>query len=388
MEDRKKLKMPSGNIHDIRYLYNIVAGLKSKGGVLELTNKTFEHFSNLINNYNQAKASKYGLSFSPKEVNIKVVKHIISELIYLNLVKKEKGFITLTDNGENIASLIEKKNSIGLKITFTKMMLERFTIFEFFLKRIKEISNGNGVPIPFISSEVFDKCNGDPKKIGEEYIGILRKYCSNIKIQPENLLNSLENANLSLIEQRTEMIKKLQAIIEKYIVSEAFAPNIQNRRSYDFVRSRTSFLELTNYATFNLAGFKAELSYLISDFYPTDKYSKKILEYSGGKIYINSPTFEEISQSFRESITRIYNIYIDDFGYVKIADLRDMVCFDLKISDNQFDTFIKKMYENSPHLISFTYSGAGDKVTEKRLPIIFEKPMREFFTILKLNPGR
>jgi len=387
MEIKKKLNAPSGNIHDIKYLYNVIAGLKRKNGQVESNIKTFEYFKRMINDYNDAKASNYGLSFKPREVDIKVVKHIVAELKYLKLIRKEKGYLILTDEGKNIAELIEKKDSTELKKVFTKLMLENFNIFEFFLKGIKEVSNGSGVPIPVITSDVFDKCGGDSKKIGENYISIINKNCSNIITEPASLYDLLEDARVDLIEKRTDRINKLQSVIEKFVVSEAFDPNIKSRRTYDFVRSRTTFLELTNYITLDFEGFPAEVTYLISDFNPT--FNRTInVEYSKGSMYINYPSFEDIRESLKDSITRIYSAKKDDFGYMKIADIRDTVCRELKISDNLFDVYLQKLYREEPHWLSFTYSGAEDKITEKRLPIIFEKPMREFFTLLKINLRR
>jgi len=388
MEIRKKLNTPSGNIHDIKYLYNVIAGVKLKGGRVENNIKTIEYFKKMINDYNNAKAAKYGLSFKPKEVNNKVIKHIIAELIYLKLIRKENGYLALTDEGEKIASLIEKKESEELKKIFSKLMLENFRVFEYFLKRIKELSNGNGVPIPFITANVFEKCEGNPKKIGENYINIINKNCLNIFVKPEKLYVLLEEANIDSIEKRTDKIKKLQSVIEKFVVSEAFGPRIQSRRVYDFARSRTTFLELTNYAIFDFEGFPAEVTYLISDFEDTFNYTKKTINYSGGTIFINYPTFEEIRELFKETIAKVYNTYKDDFGYMKIADARDKVCRELRISDNLFDEYIKRLYKEEPHWLSFTYGGAEDKITEKRLPIIFEKPMREFFTLFKINLRR
>jgi hypothetical protein len=388
MEIRKKLNTPSGNIHDIKYLYNVIAGVKLKGGRVENNIKTIEYFKKMINDYNNAKAAKYGLSFKPKEVNNKVIKHIIAELIYLKLIRKENGYLALTDEGEKIASLIEKKESEELKKIFSKLMLENFRVFEYFLKRIKELSKGNGVPIPFITANVFEKCEGNPKKIGENYINIINKNCLNIFVKPEKLYVLLKEANIDSIEKRTDKIKKLQSVIEKFVVSEAFGPRIQSRRVYDFARSRTTFLELTNYAIFDFEGFPAEVTYLISDFEDTFNYTKKTINYSGGTIFINYPTFEEIRELFKETIAKVYNTYKDDFGYMKIADARDKVCRELRISDNLFDEYIKRLYKEEPHWLSFTYGGAEDKITEKRLPIIFEKPMREFFTLFKINLRR
>jgi len=386
MEIKKKLKMSSGSIHDIRYHYNVIIGLKRKNGRVENNINTLEYFNRLMNDYNANRAGKYGVS-KPKEASIEVVKQIVTELKYLGLIRKENEYLSLTDEGKNIATLIEKKDSSELKKIFVKLMLENFNIFEYFLKHIKEISNGNGVPIPSISSNMFDKCGGDSKKIAENYINIVNKNSSNFIAEHKKLYNLLENAKVDLIEKRTDKISKLQAIIEKFVISEAFAPNIQSRRVYDFVRSRTTFLELTNYANFNFEGFSAEVTYLISDFKPTFKQSITV-DYLKGNIYINSPPFEEIRELLKESITEIYSSKKDEFGYMRISDVRNMVCRKLKISDSLFDIYLKRLYEEEPHWLSFTYSGAGDKITEKSLPIIFEKPMREFFTLLKINLRR
>ncbi len=388
MEIKKKLNTPSGNIHDIKYLYNVIAGLKRKGGQLEAHRESLEYFRSMINDYNDAKASRYGLSFKPREVNIKVVKHAVAEVKNLKLIRKENGYWVLTNEGEKVASLIERKDSNELKKFFAKLMLENYNIFEHFLSCLKKLADGEGIPIPSITAEVFDKCDGEPRKIAENYVSIINKNCSNLIAKPKRLYDLLENANVGLMEKRTDKINKLQAIIEKYVVSEAFKPNIKSRRAYDFVRSRTTFLELTNYATFDFGGFQAEVTYLISDFEPAFSPSTKRVDFSGGNMYINCPTFEEIRESLKNSITKAYNTHKDEFGYTKIADVRDMGCRELKISDGLFDKYLKRLYKEELHWVSLTYSGWEDKVTEKRLPIIFEKPIREFFTLLKVNSGR
>lgn len=388
MEVQKKLKMPSGNVHDIKYLYSVISGLKRKGGRVEINDKLLDYFKKGLNDYNEAKSAKYGLSFKPKKVNTKIVLHVLAELKNLNLIRKEKGYLMLTDKGEEIASLIESKKGEQLKEVFIKLMLEKFTIFEYFLKRVKEISNGNGIPIPFITSDVFDKCGGDSKKILNSYIEIIKNR-SNLIITSsdlDDLYNTLEMEEVDLIEKRTDRINKLQTIIEKFVVSQAFYPEIQSRRAYDFVRARTTFLGLTNYANFNFDGFPAEVVYLISWFERnTFKYSTKEIKYQGGKIYLHNPTYEEIKEALKETMSKVYNEKKDEFGYMRIADMRDLVCRELKISDNLFDNYVKKLYQEEPHWLSFTYSGASERITEKRLPIIFEKPVREFFTLIKLN---
>jgi len=388
MENTKDLSMPSGNVHDIRYLYTVIATLKQRSGFIESSSKILENFRKAINDYNDGKASRYGLSFRPREVNIRVVKHVGAELKHLKLIRSENEHLALSNEGEKAALLIERKDSNELKKIFARLMLENYSIFESFLKRLKEISGSRGLPIPSITSSAFDRCEGDPIRIAERYTTIIKENCPGLALNPKKLHSMLEEANIVSLVKRTEKINRLQAIIERYVVGEAFSPSIKSRRVYDFVRSRTSFLEFTNYAIFDFEGFPAEVTYLISDFNPTFTQTTRAVEYTGGSIYINYPSFEEILEPFKNAVIRTYNAKKDEFGYAKIADVRDLVCRELRISDNLFDAYLKRLYQEEAHWLSFTYSGAGDMVTEKRLPIVFEKPVRELFTLLKINQRR
>lgn len=205
--ENKKIKMPSGNVHDIKYLYVVINALKHKGGSIEINEKSLTYFKKAINQYNDAKSAKYGLSFKPREVNIKVVKHILAELKNLNLIRKEKNKLMLTEDGNRIALLIENKQSEELRETFAKLMLEKFTIFEYFIKQLKRNSNGMGIPIPFITSEVLDKCNGDARQIANKYVEVIKE-STNISLCVDKLYDLFEKHKLDLIEKRTEKIKK------------------------------------------------------------------------------------------------------------------------------------------------------------------------------------
>lgn len=388
MEGTKRLSMPSGNVHDIRYLYTVIAGLRQRSGRLEDTPRTFEYFRKAINDYNDAKASRYGLSFRSREVNVKVVKHVVAELKDLKLIRSENKHLVLSNDGENVALLIERRDSDELKQIFARLMLENYSIFEIFLKRLNEISGSKGLPVPFISSDAFTRCEEDPIKIGESYVHIIKETCPNLVLSPRRLYSILEEANIASLGKRTEKIKTLQTIIERYIIAEAFSPSIKSRRVYDFVRWRTSFLEFTNYAIFYFEGFPAEVTYLISDFKPAFVQAVRTVEYANGTIYVNHPTFEEMLEAFKDSMITTYNAKKDEFGYAKIADVRDLVCKELRISDNLFDVYLKRLYQEEPHWLSFTYSGAEDIITEKHLPILFEKPIRELFTLIRINQRR
>jgi hypothetical protein len=321
-------------------------------------------------------------------VNIEVVKNVINELQDLKLVQGREGHLVLTAIGENIASLIEDKNSEELKSIFAKLMLENYGIFENFLRRVKEISAGNGVPIPNITAKLLDKYAGDPLKIADSYISVINSTYPNLRLDLNRLHAMVEDANMASVNERTKKIIKLQSIMEKFIIGEVFSPGIKSRRTYDFCRYRSSFLGFANYAVFDLQGLAVEIAYLISDFNNIFKHSVKTVNYDNGILYINYPTFEEIQGSLRSALTIAYENKKDQFGYARIADVRDLVCRELRISDALFDEYLKRLYQEEPQLLSFTYGGASEIITEKSLPIVFEKPMRELFTLLKVQSGR
>lgn len=385
---RSHLSMPPGNVHDLRYLYAVIATLYRLGRRIESGRRALDHFGKAINDYNDAKASRYGLSFKPRAVNAKVVKNVTSELNDLKIIGTEETHLALTNAGERIAVLIEERDSDGLKKAFLILMLESYSIFETFLKRLKEISDGNGVPVPYINAEVFDRYDEDPVRIANAYAAMLLETCPNLSLDPRDLSRIFEGEQRAWRGLRTQKLKSVQTILEKYIIAKAFSPDINSRRTYDFVRTRMSFLELTNYAALDFGGLPAEVTYLISDFDQTYTHSAKMLEYKGGRIYISHPSFEEILKTLKASVLSAYNRQKDDFGYAKIADVRDAVCRDQRISDYVFDSYLKRVYREDPSWLSFTYAGAGDIITEKRLPIVFGTPIRELFTMLKVNEGR
>ncbi len=384
----RRLSMPSGSVHDLRYLYAVVAALARRNGRVQQSKATLQYLAKAINDYNEAKASRFGLSFKPRGVNTEVVKNVVDEIRDLRLIVVEDEYLALTDAGQNVAALIDKGDSQRLKTTFGALILETYTVFESFLTVLKRTSRGYGIPIPSVNASLYDRYQENPEKIGAAYLGILGDQCPGLALNPDRLAVSFAEVKITSIEKRTRRIEALQSILEKHVIQQAFDPVIKSRRVYDFVRARTTFLEFTNYAILEFGGTPAELTYTISDFSLTFAHDVRTVEYASGTVYVNSPSYEEVLDEFRSSISRAYGAKSDEFGYAKIAEVRDQVCRELRVSDNLFDEYLKRLYREEPNWLSLTYSGASDIVTEKRLPIVFEKPVRELFTLLRLTQRR
>lgn len=128
----------------------------------------------------------------------------------MKLIRSENKHLVLSNDGENVALLIERRDSDELKQIFARLMLENYSIFEIFLKRLNEISGSKGLPVPFISSDAFTRCEEDPIKIGESYVHIIKETCPNLVLSPHRLYSILEEANIASLGKRTEKMAKGQ----------------------------------------------------------------------------------------------------------------------------------------------------------------------------------
>lgn len=385
MGKKMKFTIPPNSIHDIRYHYNVIFGISQKGGRVESNNRTIEYFRTLINNHNDSKASKFGFSFKPREVHIETVKDIVYELKKLSMISEEEKWIVLKEEGNQIASLIEQKDSKQLKRAFTRIMLDNYTIIPHFLRQIREVSLKREIPIPFITKKTLDKYENNPKDTLKECLSFISAYCPSVNFDVSELYDMLKSKNVDSMDKRVIKLKTLQATIEKYVILNIFETSIGSRRLYDVIRSRTSYLEFTNYGIFNIDGYSAEILYLISDFGQSFPHTQEKIAYRNGTIYVHRPMWEEIKETFKISVLNNYKIKRDSLGYAKISDVRDLVCRELKISDGLFDLFLKKLYKEESQWLSFTYFGAEDKITEKCRPLVFKKPMRQLFTRFRIN---
>ncbi|MBE2228444.1 MAG: hypothetical protein IAE93_13900 [Ignavibacteria bacterium] len=377
------IKAPTGNIHDVKYLYTILYGIFQRNYELPDTPKTLEFFKKLINDYNTSKAIRYNLSLRPKEVNVGTIENILKELKNLSLIEYKNDKIVLNGIALEVCSLIKDKKSEELRLLFAKLMLDNFTVFNTFLKTTMSFDKKE-VCIPNLNSGFMDRHNSDENKILSLYIAYYATQYKNILFDHGELIDSLHEANYGELINRGDKIKKLQSVLEKYFVTKLFSGNITSRRQYDFIRTRCAVLDMANYAIFDTDGLSFEITYLISSFEPEFEHFNKVAYYAG-ELYMNSPEFLQIERKLIESARLIYNNKKDEFGYAKIADVRDYVCRDLRITDRLFDNYIIRIHIKDPSLIKFTYSGASDKITEKRLPIIIDKQLREFYTFIKIK---
>src|SRR3989442_9139704 len=148
----KKLKIPPAGVHDVRYLYTIIDGLKRRGGKIDNNHNAMEYLRRLINSYNDSKATSFGLSYKPREVNTVIVEDAVNELLVLGMIQKEGGHFSLTDLGGHVFTLIEKRESRALRHIFAKAMLDNYSIFGYFLQRLRAISDSEGCLIPEVTS--------------------------------------------------------------------------------------------------------------------------------------------------------------------------------------------------------------------------------------------
>jgi hypothetical protein len=118
----------------------------------------------------------------------------------------------------------------------------------------------------------------------------------------------------------------------------------------------------------------------------------KIFDYTDGKsLYIHYPSWENTQEDFIKSLTNAYfDIRKTHRNYfISLADVRELVCYKLKIPEHLFDSFLKKAYKlNLEHKLNIAFSLEADKLPQetnamylKREPIKIDERYRNIIAI-------
>ncbi|RZK25757.1 MAG: hypothetical protein EOO43_04685 [Flavobacterium sp.] len=207
----------------------------------------------------------------------------------------------------------------------------------------------------------------------------------------DNLISKLQSAELiseSLeagfnTENYNVILKRIRDFWLSYFLNEVY--KIQMSISYfDIWCYRGRQLGIMN-ATEFYYNFDGKIIYPISILSQgvSNPDFKNIYQYPDGNcLYIHSPKFDNIIEQFTKSV---YESYIDlksryKTYFINLADLRDLVCFKLKISYENFASFLENLYQlNLRNEVKIKISLEGDKLPSetkamylKREPIMVD----------------
>jgi hypothetical protein len=118
----------------------------------------------------------------------------------------------------------------------------------------------------------------------------------------------------------------------------------------------------------------------------------RIFQYQDGlKLYVHQPDFDSIQEDFTSSV---FESYIDIKSrvrtyFINLADLRDLVCYKLRISNEDFSAYLENLYQlNLRNEVKIKISLETDKLPSEtnamyltREPIMIDNQPRNIIAI-------
>lgn len=135
-----------------------------------------------------------------------------------------------------------------------------------------------------------------------------------------------------------------------YLLKNQFDNAFRNIPEFEVWQDRLFFLQAINYSrSFPL--FNGSLLYSICSFEKSDEeaHYEQFTMPLGVKMFIHKPSWSDIRVEFTEVLKRAYTKLSETKGlsYVRIADLRDMVCYRLRLHDSSFDNYMIEAIKES-----------------------------------------
>lgn len=363
----------------------------------------------------ESRYKKLGISQEEKKLNRYkyTFTEVLEELEIYKLVKKEGAYIYLTEKGKEVLSNYSLSNPETFYLAIFKLMEEELHGFYQLISNCYRV-NKNGLLIFPIYS---------PLKLGLAKNKIL--YSKDIITYLHTHTQKLES-DLSRYLGQTRNLSEPQNVITKRLIEAGLISSnemdLMNPSDYYIILKRIRDFWL-NYFLKEIYEISLSLSYFdiwcyrgkqigiinITEFYPNfdgrivypisivsksinNTDFKSIFTYKTNEsLFIHEPTKEKIQHAFTKIL---YESYVDlkqsnNSYFINIADLRDIVCFKLKISYSLFQELIELVYFlNLNNETTIKISLEADRLPDesklayqKREPVIIEGQLRNIIAI-------
>jgi len=184
--------------------------------------------------------------------------------------------------------------------------------------------------------------------------------------------------NLRDVKEYNLIVKRVRDFWANHFLRNIYGfKNINSISNFDIWVYRAKQLGILNITEFH-PGFSGKMIYPTSIIYKKIKSTefKKIYEYpTGDFLYVHNPSF---SDSF---ISSLYESYIElkrshTTYFVNLNDIRDIVCYKLKISNKKFSDLLSEAYElNLKGTLSISISLEADKLPSEKAVYLTRDPI-------------
>lgn len=388
--------------------------------------RVFQNFQYLKEalNLGESRYKKIG-SISDKITNKQLTRYkytfqeVVEESQLLGIIHLENGKkIKLTELGNNLLSKYENSNPESFIEQLFFLIESKSYGFHYLISSLykENPTNGGTLIFPIYSPLKLHFSKEDLLK-NNKFIEYLNTLKTQLELDINNHLKkqiNLHSANEDLIDRLVE----IGLLTKEYDLINNDDYNLVLKRIRDywlnhFLKNVYNFKLITSVSYFDLWTYRAKQIGLlnVTEFYPgvsgkmvyptSILYGqikapefRKLFEYPNEEnLYLHDPKFNEnfvstLFESYLE-LKRSYSSY-----FVNLADLREIVCFKLKISYRKFVTHLDKAYElNLQGRLSISISLEADKLPSenaiylKRDPIYILNKLKNIIAI-ELNTTR
>jgi len=364
--------MPSVTpIHDPKYhlwgLIGIRNGIRSSNELRECVLKRNDMFT-----------ERFGLLVRDSPM-AKIGELIAWELEQMGYILREPAGYRLTATGNDLSSALENNATAQEAVMneFMPNMIAAFDDMQVFLKYLLQLEDGIFVPgVPGIS-EVPGGTQGFalPSYLQQCKTYISSKWNWTTPLLWDDKLLAEKTEYWIRESTSTKPYDLARALYRDYFLTKYFGGELGDVK-YKVIRDRFHYFGLANYSE-HMPVFDGEVMYSLIWNKAKTEYAKPIV--LCGKTYFRSrPSWKDISENFLSALWDIHRGF-PGVGYVPVMDLRDGVCFKLRISDMDFDDLLRQariegQRGHTPIRILADPSNLGSRETsKKRIPIDFGK---------------
>lgn len=324
--------------------------------------------------------------------------------------------LSITELGNRLLKQHKRKGPIAFNESLLKLMERKYGAFRYILNNLyKPNRNLSGFlflpsysPLQLGFERELMKTTGNfvlySKKLALTLEEDIRKYSGikrNLTRENNKLLKRLTKSGLLPSTYESPFDPKKYNVITKRFRDSWMTYFLKNIYSYKF--SMNSF-DLWTYrgkqigiihATAFHPSFNGKIVYPLSVIAKTVKsrdFSKLYTYPDGNNLFIHKPRWSEDNQE--KFISTIWNAYYDmsrayNSYFVNLMSLREIVCLNMKISQNTFDNFMDKTYKlNLLGKLPIRISLEVDKLPEetgamylKREPVMIDKKYRNIIAM-------
>lgn len=371
----------------LEYFYILLKGVSTSNQA----EKIFDYFLKLKHQYRLGESKYKKLTEDSNESTNQMARYkytfdqVVSEATDYKLISINNGEIEITDEGDNVIRIYETNGTIEFNQYLFRLMEEKHQEpFRYLIETCYKVnSKKSGLLIFPIYSAHRLGIERDSIKTSKD----MKRYFQLLKNRIEEDISKHLGLEINLEKENNDLIQK---IIEDGLLpkndSQAFDPGKYNailRRSRDFWLKyflQSLYAYQISLDSFEIWAYRAKQIGLlhITEFYPDPSFYGKVAyplsviknfsksesfkmfyEYAdSSKLYLHQPSWsdENIQEEFVQSL---HQAYLDvrqlaKTYFVSLPNVKERVCYAMKIPEYLFDQFLSQAYKNKRLRISIS----------------------------------